>query len=295
MTRITGKTDIQYQKFKQLGDGTLQEVQLDPRNIKRDLPKIKEVLADKKLALVFDDNKYYFLTDRTINNLMSGEIDENAVVSYGDGVHTGVYESDAEWVSFASVSNNVKLIEIKSRVRHNAKSKPAGAFFKYLNKTHFDFSRYGVFKLHERNYDDNCFVLALKAGGMSEEKLNSIRADCRDRIIPRIQIKNTICPKYNIVISVKTMRKDCDNTYRKYYHPDTTISESTKPNPTDEYYDIGLVDEHYFLIEKTNVTSFALENYDLVLTILTHLYNLNKMTLIGILIIYSLYLLIFNF
>ena len=53
MTRITGKTDIQYQKFKQLGEGTLQEVQLDPRNIKRDLPEIKEVLADKKNSLWF--------------------------------------------------------------------------------------------------------------------------------------------------------------------------------------------------------------------------------------------------
>ena len=48
MTRIIGKTYIQYQKFKQLGEGTLQEVQLDPKNIKRDLPKIKEALADKK-------------------------------------------------------------------------------------------------------------------------------------------------------------------------------------------------------------------------------------------------------
>ena len=263
MTRIIGKTDIQYQKFKQLGEGTLQEVQLDPKNIKRDLPKIKEALADKKLALVFDDNKYYFLTDRTMNNLMSGEIDEHAIVSYGE--HVEGKGSDAEWVSYANVSQNVKLIEIKSRVRVNAKSKPAGAFFKYLNKTHVDFNRYGVFKLDDRNYNDNCFVLALKAGGMSEEKLNSIRADCRDRIIPRIQIKNTICPKYNIVVSVKTMRKDGDNTYKKYYHPDTTVSENTKPKPTDEYYDIGLVDEHYFLIEKTNVTSFALRNYDLVL------------------------------
>ena len=53
MTRITGKTDIQYQKFKRLGEGTLQEVQLDPRNIKRDLPKIKEALADTKNSLWF--------------------------------------------------------------------------------------------------------------------------------------------------------------------------------------------------------------------------------------------------
>ena len=197
---------------------------------------------------------------------MNGEIDENALVKYGAGAAIEGQGSDAEWVSFANVSQNVKLIEIKSRVRHNTKSKPAGAFFKLLNKTHFDLTRYGVFKSHERNYNDNCFVLALQAGGMSEEKLNSIRADCRDRIIPRIQIKNSICPKYNIVVSVKTMRKDCDNTYRKYYHPDTTISENTKPDLLEaEYYDIGLVDEHYFLIEKTNVTSFALENCDLVL------------------------------
>ena len=187
MNRITGKTDVQYQQFKQLGEGTLQEVQLEPGNIKRDLPKIKEVLGDKKLALVFDENKYYFLTDRTINNLMSGEIDENALVKYGGAIE--VQGSDAEWVSFANVSQNVKLIEIKSRVRHNTKSKPAGAFFKYLNKTHFDVSRYGVFKLHERNYDDNCFVLALKAGGMSEEKLNSIRADCREELYQEYKLR----------------------------------------------------------------------------------------------------------
>ena len=131
MIRITGKTDVQYQKFKQLGDGTLQEVQLEPGNIKRDLPKIKEILGDKKLALVFDENKYYFLTHRTINNSMGGEIDENAIVSYGAGANPGVKDNDAEWVSFADVSKNVKLIEIKSRVRVNAKSKPAGVFFKY--------------------------------------------------------------------------------------------------------------------------------------------------------------------
>ena len=56
-----------------------------------------------------------------MNDLMSGEIDKQAMVNYGDGEHIKVKESDAEWVSFARVSHNVKLIEIKSRVRHNTK------------------------------------------------------------------------------------------------------------------------------------------------------------------------------
>ena len=53
MTRITNKTNVQYQKFQQLGDGTVQDVQLDPRNIERDLQKINEVLADTENRFSF--------------------------------------------------------------------------------------------------------------------------------------------------------------------------------------------------------------------------------------------------
>ena len=35
----------------------------------------------------------------------------------------------------------------------------------------------------DRNYDDNCLILALKAGGMTEEKLNGIRSEFKSKTI----------------------------------------------------------------------------------------------------------------
>ena len=240
--RLNVKTDTIVNDLEKLGNNVIDSVRIDPGTIQTVLPKIKQVLGDKKLALVFDDNLYYFLTDRTMNNLMTKGIDENAMVNIG-GEIVRTKESDAEWVSHSEVSQNVKLIQIKSKPdsRMNRKTKPAGGYFKYLNNTHFDLSRYGVFHEDDRNYHDNCLILALKAGGMSEEKLNGIRSECRNRIIPRIQIKNSICPKYNIVIGVRTIRKDSTRNDIDWY------GDKEK---TDEVYEIGLVDEQYFIIEK---------------------------------------------
>ena len=188
--RLNVKTDTIVNELEKLGNNVIDSVKIDPGTIQTVLPKIKQVLGDKKLALAFDDTKYYFLTDRTMNNLMTKGIDENAVVEMGGGEIVKTKESDAEWVDYAGVSQNVKLIQIKPNPdsRMSRKTKPAGGYFKYLNNTHFDLSRYGVFHEDDRNYDDNCLVLALKAGGLSEEKLNGIRSECRNRIIPRIQI-----------------------------------------------------------------------------------------------------------
>ena len=256
---IIGKTHILGQELDKLRDGEISKIKLNSKDLKNSLPKIKEKLADKKLALVFGTNRYYFLNDRTMSNLMNGQIDENAVVTYGE---EGSYEtrgSDSDWVTIAGFSQSIELVEIKSRVKHPTKSIPAGAYFKYLNNTNFDFSKYGVFKYEERNYEDNCFVMAMIGGGMEDEKLNAIRIECRNRIIPRIQIKNKICPDHNIVISVKTMRNSKDRGDIEYFG---TASKNTPPNEDDEYYNLGLIDEHYFLIEKTEVTRYALENYE---------------------------------
>ena len=130
---IIGKTDILGQELDKLRDGEVSKIKLNSKDLKNALPKIKEKLADKKLALVFGTNRYYFLNDRTMSNLMNGQIHENAVVTYGD---EGSYEtrgSDSDWVTIAGFSQNIELVEIKSRVKHPTKSIPAGAYFKYLN------------------------------------------------------------------------------------------------------------------------------------------------------------------
>ena len=69
-------------------------------------------------------------------------------------------------------------------------------------------SRYGVLHEEDRNYGDNCLVSDLQAGGMSEEKLNGRRSECRNRIIPKTQIKNMNNPTYDIPVGVRNLRKD---------------------------------------------------------------------------------------
>ena len=54
------------------------------------------------------------------------------------------------------LATDIKLIKFDA-----PKTRPAGGFFKYLNNTKFDFSRYGVFdEVLKDNYIDNCLFLA---------------------------------------------------------------------------------------------------------------------------------------
>ena len=53
-----------------------------------------------------------------------------------------------------------------SNKRLNKKTKPQGSFFKYYNKTHFDLTKYGIYKATDKaDYDNNCFYNALKGEG----------------------------------------------------------------------------------------------------------------------------------
>ena len=47
-------------------------------------------------------------------------------------------------------------------------TRPGGAFYPFLNSAIHDLSKYGVFKIADRNnYKHNCLYLALQAGGLS--------------------------------------------------------------------------------------------------------------------------------
>ena len=83
----------------------------------------------KKLAFKLDDDKYYFLNDYTINKLMKGLEDENAVVEYkgqeaGEKVQTNA--SDAEYVANIHSVKMFKLVIVNTKQN---KTKPGGGFF----------------------------------------------------------------------------------------------------------------------------------------------------------------------
>ena len=130
----------------------------------------------------------------------------------------------------------------------NTNTKQSGAFFKYYhNLKNIDLSRYGVFTEAPKDYKNNCLYLALLNGGLEEEKLNKFKSFVLSSNVPLSKF-NEIATILDIHISVRRTLKN--DTIVKHFG-----------DKSKEHFRIGLIDNHFFIIEKTNITSFAIENY----------------------------------
>lgn len=120
-----------------------------------------------------------------------------------------------------------------------------GAFFRYTHKLdNVDLSRYGIYReVYHENYEINCLCRAFESAG---EDITAIKALVKNSEIPMRDLK-TIANKLNVYISVR--RIDSNKHLRKY------------GDPKNPHIQLGLMDKHYFLIEKTGYTSFSIKNY----------------------------------
>ena len=183
--------------LQQLNTGGLEEVDvnLEKVSINQALKLIQQNVQNKKLAFVLEDNKYYFLNDHTINKLMKGLVDENAIVQYKDQVKGPIQQtkdSDAEWVEYFDSVKTLKLIIVKAKTD---KTKPGGGFFKYYHTTKYDLRRFAVYKEDDDpDYAENCLVTALREGGLSDDKIQMVKLFVMNRIIPKCKLKE-VCEK----------------------------------------------------------------------------------------------------
>ena len=167
---------------------------------------IQQNITDHRLFFKLDGNKFYALTEYTMDKLSKGLIDQNRIA--GDNSF-----SDAELQSITTYSNVVTLQTLEEKVktqemgllqnpepvhptdnkRLNKKTKPQGSFFKYYNKTHFDLTKYGIYTATDKaDYDNNCFYNALKAGGLDDFKLQSLKHYVLNRSTPKCVIKKYV-------------------------------------------------------------------------------------------------------
>ena len=203
---------------------------------------ILKTLAKQKGQWVFksSNDKYYTLSDTTRHRL-SHYLKSMDIVG-------GHYEqnsfSDAEFLADFKVVDYYDIEYVEKKHKNSTKN---GAFFKYINMTKFDFSRYGIFNnIDANNYNDTCLVDALRNGGLSEEKLEQVKLMVKNRNIPNKDIK-AIAELIKCKIIIKNENNRHPQTFGKEY---------------EETYHIGNLDDHFFIIEKTNVTSYCLEHYD---------------------------------
>jgi hypothetical protein len=173
-------------------------------------------------------------------------------------IHQVEHTSFGEIVSSILKRDSIKFMPVNEQknqgfiddddVPIKIKRKREGAFFKHLNLTEIDLTRYGIHaEINKDNYKDNCLIESLRNGGLDEKKIDSIKSMVKNRSISKCKL-NDLCDLIKCRIIIKT-----DNTNNK--------KQDTYGKDYQETYNIGCLDNHYFIIEKTNITSYALENY----------------------------------
>ena len=185
-------------------------------------------------------DKHYVINDK-VRKQLKGLV-ESDLIDYDE-----MTASDAV---ISSTIKNTKKLEVSPIVKPaNAYAFLEGAFFKWFNNTEFDLSRYAIFRNQEEaNYEDNCFIIALRNAGCPEDKINQVKMKVKNRNVP-VSLLNEIADMLQVNIQIKTddIKNNCRRVYGKKY--DTT------------YY-IGLLESHYFVIEPVEITSYCLNNYN---------------------------------
>lgn len=121
-----------------------------------------------------------------------------------------------------------------------------GSFFKYTHKLgKINLDRYGVFReVNAENYEINCLCASFQAAGLD---ITHIKHLVRNQEIP-MRLLGEVANKLDVYITVRKLE---DKSNLHHYG-----------DKTKKRIELGLIDKHYFLIEKTPYTSYCIKNYD---------------------------------
>lgn len=151
--------------------------------------------------------------------------------------------------------NTADILLTNKKPEHNTSD--SGDYFKYKhNCEYIDLKRYGILRYCDNMSDNmdmyvnNCLYIAFMNGGMSKEKLNEYKTIAVGAYIPIAKL-NMICEKLDIHVSLKKLQKTKHNEATTHYGDEDC----------EEHYHIGLIDEHYFIIEAVNYNAYAIKNY----------------------------------
>lgn len=199
------------------------------------------------VVLTLSNGNIYVLNDAfrsRLRDIINEDLKHEDIIGRFSDIEVIYSFENIEWIKINNVEDRK---ETKAKLGREVFDKQQGAFFKYDNKTTFDLSRYGIFNDETRNYDDTCLIYALKMAGLEQDKLDIIKFYVKNRVIP-VSDLNKICDRLKIQIILKYIsgHKDVKKYGIEY----------------DQIYNIGLMDNHYFIIENTEITRYSLEHYD---------------------------------
>jgi hypothetical protein len=227
-------------RFIKLNSGEITQTKfnLSKNNLKDILEGFRENTINLKVFYSFDGIRFYTLNQGNIDQLINNFNNENYYSENG---------SDAEIFRKSRIS---KFIYIKTVPN---KQGLEGAFFKYYHNLEIDLCKYGIYKNDAdliKFKNNNCLYYALEHGGLNKELLTHLKTILKNRNIPLTALPE-LCKDLNICIELSRPRTDNKKTRKELYG-----------NPNNQKFKIGLIDNHYFIIDEVKISKFSLENYD---------------------------------
>ena len=246
-------------KMKRYASSFKKDLQNKPKfrkNIKNDdqfESMLKSVLAVDKRFMLSWGSTHYTLSDKKINDLRNHRNTHGSFfVNPSEALESDtelVYQMQQGMVTFRDMNG----MEVTY-------GNDMGGFFDMVNKSPFDLSEFQIFNdVKKENYEnqDCCFLHALKLSGkVSEMKMNELRATIKCKLLPKYLLKD-LCASAGVFVSV---RVPDGATNKKRWYPRKPTKEEEKT--TAVIVEVGLINNHYFLIKKVPITRYALANCD---------------------------------
>lgn len=198
-----------------------------------------------KLTTTDGTEKTYTLNTQTIMSL------EDAIINE---IEEELTTSGAE-IKNLLTRNTIETIEVLPV----NKTKPNGAFFKYINNIQeLDLTDFQIYN----SLDDIdkeapcCFIQSLISADIDKLKISKAKELIKCRSIPTCKL-NELCINLQIHISVNKL-EDKSNII-VYPNGKTDLEQIIRTKPIIK---LGLIDEHYFHIKEVPITSFAITHYE---------------------------------
>ena len=250
---MTEKKKIDKQIKNVPKDGTITNISINKYvSIKQVIEKMIQTATHiPVIKFTFENSvKYYTLSNVNRQRLLATFGQDDNEIFQNVLVPAGASGSDEEFTHHMTgkVVDNVDVYYMSK----SDKKKKDGAFFPYTHNLDLDLSRYQIYNIDETdNYKHNCFIHCLIQWGQLENKeIEYVKTFCKNDNIAQKDFK-IISEKLNIGIIVK--------------RPETSRNHiiSVKFNANvDKIITIGLICNHYFIIEEVPITSYAIINYD---------------------------------
>jgi len=233
------------------------KLKITPRNI----DEIERIL--KNIKMIKSKDNFLNLRIKYTNNF-NNNININYIINHKSireilkSLKDEGGDEEYEYIIKELRKANELIFELITKDEHIRRTKQKinirnqGNFFDYYNKTDIELKRYGIFKEYNSEMEMNCFIYAMKQLGYKKDVLLKIYPYCVNDTISICKLKD-IARELKIYIELLIIRED--NTKNKTRLIKYGNKEHTKIS-------IGLLNNHYFINEKTIYSKYSIINYN---------------------------------